>query len=232
MKNPDQKSEQKFTALQIKDNIEEHVLAISKEFRTGFEFLQKYPKSVSMFGSSRLSPASSHYHAAQKLASRIVEETGYCVITGGGPGIMEALNLGAKQGKGQSVGLEIDLLEKQETNSGVTESVNFNYFFIRKAMLAFSAEAYVFFPGGFGTFDELFSILTLIQTKKIPKVPVILVGTDFWNPFKNFIQDNMLDQHHTISDEDMASFVVTNSNDSVIGIIKSSNVSDWWKMMD
>lgn len=227
-----QNDDQKFTAESIKDNIEEHIIAISKEFREGFEFLEKYPKSVSIFGSSRLSPASSHYHAAERLAERIVEETGYTVITGGGPGIMEATNLGAKEGKGDSIGLAIDLSDRQLINKGVTNSINFNYFFSRKAMLAFSAEAYVFFPGGYGTFDELFTILTLLQTKKIPAVPVILVGTDFWNPFKTFLEEHMLNEHHTISAEDIKLFVITNSNDKVIDIIKNCKVSEWWKMMD
>jgi uncharacterized protein (TIGR00730 family) len=231
MKNEENQVE-KYTAQEIKDNIEEHILEITNEFRKGFEFLQKYPKSVSIFGSSRLTVASSHYHDAKKLAERIVAETGYTVITGGGPGIMEATNLGAKEGKGASIGLSISLEDKQSLNEGVIESVNFNYFFSRKAMLAFSAEAYIFFPGGYGTFDELFTILTLLQTKKIPQVPVILVGTDFWNPFKEFVVKNMLEKHHSISEEDLDFFVITNSNDKIIETIKNCKVSEWWKFFD
>lgn len=224
--------EQKFTAEQIKSNIEEHILAISKEFREGFEFLKKYPKSVSIFGSSHLTSASSHYQDAKYLAKRIVEETGYSVITGGGPGIMEAINIGSKEANGQSVGLTINLPDRQETNIGVIDSVNFNYFFSRKAMLTFSAEVFIFFPGGFGTLDELFSVLTLLQTNKIPQVPLILMGKDFWNPFQEFINENMFKRHHTVSEEDMKLFVITDSKDDVIKVIKSSKISEWWKDID
>lgn len=217
---------------EIQQNIDGHIKEISKEFKEGFEFLKKYPKSVTIFGSARLTPASSHYHDVKKLAERIVKETGYTVITGGGPGIMESANMGAKDAQGQSVGLNIKLPSEQHINPYVTDSIAFEYFFSRKTMLTFSAEAYIFFPGGFGTFDELFGILTLLQTRKIPSVPVILFGKDFWNPVNNFIKTNMLDQHHTIESEDMNLFVVTDSSDAVLKIIKGSPVSEWWKMMD
>lgn len=217
---------------EIKNNIDLHINEISKEFRDGFEFISKYPKSVTIFGSSRLTTASSHYHDVRKLAEKIVKETGYSVVTGGGSGIMEAANQGAKEAGGTSIGLNIKLPIEQHLNEFTTNSMPFNYFFARKAMLAFAAEAYVFFPGGYGTFDELFGILTLLQTKKIPVVPVILFGKDFWNPLKDFIQKNMLDQHHTIEPADMKLFVITDSVDQTVKAIQGAPVSEWWKFFD
>ena len=219
---------QKLTDKEVDENIEEYIETITEEFREGFKFLKKYPKTVSIFGSARLTPASSHFDDAKKLAGRIVKELGYSIITGGGPGIMEATNQGAHEAKGDSIGFDIELPNEQNKNAYVLHSVHFRYFFARKAMLTFSAEAFVFFPGGFGTFDELFSILTLIQTNKIPRVPVILFGKDFWQPLKEFINAHMLTQHHTISPEDMNSFVVTDSTDATIKIIKDAKVSEWW----
>lgn len=217
---------------EIRDNIEQHLGEITSEFKNGFEFIKKYPKSVTIFGSSRLTSASSHYHDVKKLAERIVKETGYTIITGGGPGIMEAANMGAKEAGGQSIGLNIKLPMEQHINSYATDSMLFQYFFARKAMLTFSAEAYVFFPGGFGTFDELFGILTLLQTKKIPPVPVILFGKDFWNPVRDFIKANMLDQHHTIEDQDMKLFVITDSVEQTLKAIEGASISEWWKFFD
>ena len=217
---------------EIKDNIEQHIAEITSEFKNGFELIKKYPKSVTIFGSARLTSASSHYNDVKKLAEKIVKETGYAVITGGGPGIMEAANMGAKDAGGESVGLNIKLPKEQHINPHATESMAFQYFFSRKAMLAFSAEAYVFFPGGFGTFDELFGILTLLQTKKIPPVPIILFGKDFWNPVRDFIQANMLDLHHTIEADDMKLFVITDSIDQTIKAIKGAPVSEWWNFFD
>lgn len=225
-------NEQKLTIEEINKNIDDHINQISKEFKRGFEFLKKYPKSVTFFGSSHLTKASSHYDDARKLAGKIVEETGYTIITGGGPGIMEAVNQGAKEANGNSLGLGIRLPQRQHSNSFTTSSVEFDYFFTRKAMLAFAAEVFVFFPGGFGTFDELFSILTLIQTKKIPQVPLILFGKDFWIAFKDFIEKNMLNKHHTIDATDINLFVITESIDTVLKIIKEAKVSEWWKNMD
>lgn len=220
------------SAKDIKENIDEHIAAISKEFRNGFEFLKKYPKTVTIFGSSRLTEASSHFRDANTLAEKIVKETGYGVITGGGPGIMESANQGAREAGGQSLGLNIVLPMEQHINPHVTDSMQFDYFFARKALMNFSSECYIFFPGGFGTFDELFGVLTLLQTNKIPKVPVILFGKDFWNPTVELIKKQMLDVHHTIEAEDMNLFKVTDSMGSVIKVIKEAPVSEWWKLID
>ncbi|MEK7213495.1 MAG: TIGR00730 family Rossman fold protein [Patescibacteria group bacterium] len=222
----------RLTIKEIHENIEDRISKISKEFRGGFEFIKKYPKSVSIFGSSRLSHDNKHYLDAKKLAEKIVKETGYSIITGGGPGAMESANMGAKEAGGASVGLNIKLPHEQRLNPFTTDSFQFEYFFTRKTMLTFSAEAYVFFPGGFGTFDELFGILALIQTSKIPHVPIILFGSDFWNEFRNFISLNMLEKNHSIEAKDMDLFIISDSYDDVIEIIKNAPVSEWWKMMD
>ncbi len=224
--------ENELSAKKINENITRLIEDISKEFQMGFDFIRKYPKSVTIFGSSRLTDKSSHYHDAQRLAMRISGELGYCIVTGGGLGIMEAANRGAYEAKGASIGLNISIKSEQNINKYMNDSIRLNYFFARKALLGFAAEVFVFFPGGFGTFDELFNILTLIQTGKIPKVPVILFGKDFWNPTVEFIKTNMLEKHHTIEPEDMNIFVITDSVDTVIKIIKEAPVSAWWKMVD
>ncbi len=216
----------------IRESIDIHLTEINKELKDAFEFIQKYPKSVTIFGSSHLSPASSHYKDAKKLAARIVTNLKYAIVTGGGPGIMEAANRGAKEAGGESIGLNITIPNEQHINSYTSHNITFNYFFARKAILDFSAEAYVFFPGGFGTLDELFGILTLLQTKKNPIVPIILFGKDFWNPFKDFIIKNMVDTHHTINPEDLNLFVITDSIDETLAIITKAPVSPWWNMFD
>lgn len=220
------------TAKLIHENIETHIHDITGEFRNGFEFLRKYPKSVTIFGSARTKPDSAHYKTAHELGSRIAKELRYAVITGGGPGIMEAANKGAHDAGGVSIGLTIKLPAEQHTNRFANKELHFDYFFSRKAMLTFAAEAFVFFPGGFGTFDELFGIITLIQTHKIPRVPVFLVGQDFWSPLKHYIQSEMLDKHSTINPEDIKLFHITDHLDTVINTIKNAPVSEWWKTMD
>ncbi len=168
---------------EINKNIYDHIREIGKEFKAGFEILKKYQRSVVVFGSARSKPDSFHFQQAEKLAAKIVRELGYTIVTGGGPGIMEAASKGASEAGGTTLGLTINFPRGQVTNKYVQESYKFNYFFIRKAMLTFSAEAFVFFPGGYGTSDELFNILNLTQTEKIPRVPIILVGKDFLGAF-------------------------------------------------
>lgn len=225
-------NEKELTVEMINENIDTHINDITNEFRRGFEFIKNYRKSVTIFGSSRLTPASSHYEQARHLSERIVKELGYTIITGGGPGIMAAANQGAKEAGGDSIGLNIVIPNEQHTNEFTTKNVTFDYFFTRKTMLNFAAEAYIFFPGGFGTFDELFGLLTLIQTKKVPSVPIILYGKDFWNPFKDYLVKNMIDIHHTIEKEDLDLFVITNSVETTLKIIKEAPVAAWWKMVD
>lgn len=151
---------------------------IANELRMGFRAIRKYPKSVTIFGSARLKRTDPFYIKAQEVGAAICK-AGYAVITGGGPGIMQAANQGTFEECGSGIGFNIELPFEQVINPYVTHGVDFHYFFTRKVSMTFSGEAYLYFPGGFGTLDEFFEIVTLIQTKKIPKVPVILVGTAF-----------------------------------------------------
>lgn len=220
------------TKKEIINEIDGHVSEISKEFKKGFELLKKYPKSVTIFGSSRLTSDSDYYIKATNTAERIVRELGYTIITGGGPGIMEAGNKGAKTANGNSVGINITLPHEQIVNPYVSESINLDYFFVRKPIMNFAAEGYIFFPGGFGTMDELFGALTLLQTKKIPSVPVILFGKEFWSPFIEAIKSQMLNKNSTIESADLDLFILTDSVDEVINTIKNAPVSEWWSNID
>lgn len=209
--------------------IHRHIDRIQKEFSDGFKCLEKYPRSVTIFGSSMAARDSEHYKSAEAVARAIVTDLGYTVITGGGPGIMEASSKGAKEAGGQSVGLSIHLPHEKGNNEYLTDNVYFTYFFTRKTMLTFAAEAYVFMPGGFGTFDELFNILTLIQTEKIPHVPIILFNSEFWTDFMKYIKDKMLMTYHTIDFEDLELFKIVNTPEEVVDIVRHSPVSDWWR---
>ncbi|HEX7724847.1 MAG TPA: TIGR00730 family Rossman fold protein [Candidatus Paceibacterota bacterium] len=213
--------------------IADHLTRIHKEFHQGFEFLQKYPRSVTIFGSSMTPPESSYYKHATEVAYKIAKELKYAVITGGGPGIMEAAAKGAHDAGGNAVGLRIHLLRERGPNPFTTDAMDFTYFFSRKTMLTFAAEAYIFFPGGYGTFDELFSILTLIQTLKIPRVPIILFESAFWNPLKEFIQKNMLDAAtKTIDFADINLFEITDDPARVVDIIHRAPISEWWRSIN
>src|SRR3989344_3441102 len=195
---------------------------IKAEFANAFSFIKNYPKSITFFGSSRTKPTGRHYKEAKILAGRIVKELGYAVITGGGPGIVEAANRGAYEAGGQSVGINITLQHSQIKNDYTTDSLQFYYFFSRKAALSFSAEAFVFFPGGFGTLDEFFEIVTLIQTEKIVPVPIILFGSDYWLPLNKFMLKNMYNAHKAIDKKDMSMYTITDSLDEAMRIIKKA----------
>jgi uncharacterized protein (TIGR00730 family) len=207
------------TKKEIHDTAVERVHLISKEFSDGFNFLRQYPKSVTIFGGNMIKEDNQYYKKARDLSARISKELGYTILTGGGPGIMEAGNRGAFEAGGESVGLTIELPHEQVHNPYLKTYLNFHYFFSRKMCLGFSAEAYIFFPGGFGTFDEFFEILTLVQTGKIESVPIILVGCDFWQPFNDLIKKQMLTLG-TIEAEDLNLYIMTDSEDEILEIIR------------
>jgi len=186
------------------------VFRIMSEFVSGFELLRNHGLSVTFWGSARIEPGNPYYKAAEELAAKLAKK-GFSVISGGGPGIMEASNVGAFKVGGKSVGLNIKLPFEQKLNPYTTESLSFDFFFARKVMLTFASEAYVYFPGGFGTLDELFEILTLVQTKKIEPLPIVLIGSDFWNPLLSWFEKEMLKKFKVISKEDLDLYKVFDS---------------------
>jgi uncharacterized protein (TIGR00730 family) len=208
---------------------ENDIALIQEEFRRGFDFIRQHGNSVTFFGSARFDENNEHCVAARQLASRIVAELGYAIVTGGGPGIMEAANRGAFEAGGNSIGITIKLAHEQVLNQYVKDAIDFTYFFVRKTMLTFAAEAFIFFPGGFGTLDEFFDILTLVQTAKIPRVPIILVGSDYWKPLNAFIQDQLAARHKTIDENEMSLYLITDSDSEIIDTIKKTPVQNWWK---
>lgn len=201
----------------------ERIHLISAEFKNAFNFLEKYPKSVTVFGGTHFPETNHYYEKARSLAFNISRKLHYAIITGGGPGIMEAANRGAFEAGGESLGLEIELHPSQNTNPYLTDSIYFHYFFSRKMALAFSAEAYIFFPGGFGTLDEFFEIITIVQTGKVEKVPIILFGSDYWNGVEQFIKDELLSRG-TISAEDLQLYKITDDEEEVIDLIRSAPI--------
>ncbi len=201
---------------------EERLQEIQKEFSEGFEFIKKYDRSVSIFGSARATPASPHWQKAYSIAQRIVKELGYAIVTGGGHGIMEAGNKGALDAGGVSIGLNITLPHEQTRNHYLSNSMEFYYFFCRKVILSFSAEAYLFFPGGFGTLDEFFELVTLIETRKIPALPLILIGDDFWKPLQTYIEEHLYGEHRAIDKKDMNLYHITENEDEILEIIKKA----------
>lgn len=208
------------------ENTESRLCVINQEFEQAFDFISQYPRSVTFWGSARFSEDNPFYQQAYRLAKRIVEELQYAIVSGGGPGIMGASNHGAYDGGGESVGLTIQLPHEQNTNTHVKNELSFYYFFSRKVALAYAAEAYLFFPGGFGTLDEFFEILTLVQTKKVPQVPIILVGKEFWEPFTSFIAEKLRDEHKTISSEDTDLYICTDDEDEILEIIKKAPIRE------
>lgn len=217
------KNNKPITLLEISEAAKKRVALIAKEFTNGFEFVKNYPRSVTFFGSARTKEGELYYEKARALAARIVRELRYSVLTGGGPGIMEAANRGAFEAGGNSLGLTINLPNEQETNRYLTDEENFHYFFSRKVCLSFSAEAYIFFPGGFGTLDEFLEILTLVQTQKIPKAPIILVGSEHWLPLQNFFKETILAEKKADA-EDLLLYTMTDNEDEIIKIIKEAPI--------
>ncbi|MBM4017586.1 MAG: TIGR00730 family Rossman fold protein [Planctomycetes bacterium] len=178
------------------------VFRIMAEFVDGFEAMAQVPPGVSVFGSARARPGQPYYEKARE-AGRLIVEAGFSVITGAGPGIMEGANRGAKEAGGESVGLNIILPFEQVANQYVTKLINFRYFFVRKVMFSKYAVGFVFFPGGYGTMDEFFDTITLTQTGKIHRLPVVLFGADFWGGQLAWMRRTMLEQFKHVSPEDL-----------------------------
>ncbi|MCK4418233.1 TIGR00730 family Rossman fold protein [Candidatus Aerophobetes bacterium] len=194
------------------------IFRIMAEFIEGFEVLSKIPAAVSIFGSTKTRSKDNDYQKAEETARRLVKE-GYAIATGGGPGIMEAANKGAKEAGGVSVGLNIDLPEEQKPNKYIGTCLNFRYFFVRKVMFVKYAVAFVIFPGGFGTLDELFEPLQLIQTQKIKPFPVILVGKEYWRGLLNWIKEVLL-ARGKISSHDLNLFHIAEEPEEIVSFIK------------
>ncbi|MFN8776106.1 MAG: TIGR00730 family Rossman fold protein [Flavobacteriales bacterium] len=192
---------------EVKSNDSWSIFKIMGEFVEGYDRMGAIGPCVSIFGSARTKPDSPHYTTARDIAFLLTQK-GYGVITGGGPGIMEAGNKGAKEGNGISVGLNIKLPFEQHSNPFIDhdKDINFDYFFVRKVMFIKYSQGFIVMPGGFGTLDEFFEALTLIQTNKIGRFPVILVGKEFWGGLVDWIQKVLLEQAHNISPEDMYLF--------------------------
>lgn len=200
------------------------ICRINEELTQGITEMEAYERSVTFYGSARFKEGDEFYEKARHLGYRISKELGYTIVTGGGPGIMEAGNRGAFEAGGKSVGLSIKLPMEQRDNPYITDDVPFYFFFARKVSLSFSSEVFVFFPGGFGTFDEGFEVITLIQTGKLKPVPIILYGSAFWNPFLEVIQKIMVEKYHTVSEAEMKLFTVTDDDDFVLETVKNAKL--------
>jgi len=197
----------------------ERVKKITEEFVRGFHFLRNYGLAASFFGSARRDSTHPTYQEAYQLAFRL-SKAGFVIITGGGPGIMEAANKGAYDAGGTSAGLNIRLPKGQQTNRYVKEAEAFDYFFIRKVMLAFASEVYIFFPGGFGTLDEFFELTTLVQTKKIGRIPIILVDKAYWQPLVGWIKKSLYQRNKTIGKKDTEIYRLADSADEAFRLIR------------
>jgi len=202
---------------EIRTNDSWAIFKIMSEFVNGYETMARIGPCVTIFGSARIKPEHEYYKLAEKIAFKI-SKAGYGVITGGGPGIMEAGNKGAHNGGGTSVGLNIELPFEQHFNPYIDKdkNLNFDYFFVRKVIFVKYSQGFVVMPGGFGTLDEMFEALTLIQTKKIGKFPIILVGSSFWSGLIDWIKAVLVEQERTVNAEDLNLFKVVDTADEVL----------------
>lgn len=196
------------------------IFRIMAEFIEGFEFLADLKKEVSIFGSARLKPTDHWYKESRKLGT-LLGRAGFTMITGGGPGIMEAANRGATEAGAVSVGLNIELPQEQRVNRYVRKPKSFHYFFTRKVMLSVSSQAYIFFPGGFGTMDEFLELITLIQTKKMCPIPLVLVGKQYWTGFFAWVKEAMVEDGY-IATEDLNLFKIVDTAEDAFDIVKDS----------
>jgi len=212
------------TVEDFRDSEPWRVFRIMSEFVEGFETLNKVAPAVCIFGSSRARRRSKYYRLAERTA-RALAKAGYTVITGGGPGIMEAANKAAKEAGGESVGLNIELPHEQEANPYITSLLTFRYFFVRKMMFVKYSQAFVIFPGGFGTMDEFFESLTLVQTHKIDPFPVVLMGSDYWHPLTHWLQRYML-KEGCISGADLQLYHIVDHPDEAVQYIRARLVPE------
>lgn len=193
----------------------ERSLRYAKDLEQGLAKIRTFAQGVSVFGSARLSPNSKYCKLATELGEKLAHN-GHPVITGGGPGIMEAANKGCYEAGGRSIGLNIELAHEQHINPYVTDSMEFRYFFARKVMLTFASKVYVFFPGGFGTMDEFSEILILMQEGKMPKMPMFLIGKSFWKGLDKWYGEKMERQLHTIAKGDRKIYTITDDINEVV----------------
>ncbi len=207
---------------EIRSNDSWGIFKVMSEFVNGYETMARIGPSVSIFGSARTKPDDKYYLLAEKIAEKIAK-AGYGVITGGGPGIMEAGNKGAHQGGGPSIGLNIELPFEQHFNPYIDKdkNLNFDYFFVRKVMFVKYSQGFVVMPGGFGTLDELFEAITLIQTKKIAKFPIILVGREFWSGLMEWIKAVIVEKYANANPDDLNLIKLVDTEDEVLEVIDS-----------
>ena len=194
---------------------------VDEQIESGYEVIKKYHKTVTIFGSARTPETNEYYQKARELGAMLARE-GYAVITGGGGGIMEAANRGAKEAGGASIGFNIILPHEQSLNDYTTDSYAFSHFSPRKIVMTMLADAYIYFHGGFGTIDELSEILTLTQTKKISKAPIFMYDKIFWSKWDTFVRETMRDQEHVISDGDEDLYTITENLEQIINGIKQN----------
>lgn len=194
---------------------------IDDELQAGYNIVRKYHKTVTVFGSARTPEGDRYYEAARQLTAKLAAHK-YAVLTGGGHGIMEAANRGAFEAGGDSIGFNIVLPHEQTLNPYVTETLAFSHFSPRKIAMTLYADAYIYFPGGFGTLDELMEILTLVQTGKTAKAPIILYGKDYWEPLDRFIRTTMLEKEHLVSPGDELLYTITDDPNEIVSLVRAN----------
>lgn len=205
----------------LQSQMDSRLRTIEQEFEHGFELINQYQFTATVFGSARLPETDVNYQQARELGAKLARN-GFAVITGGGAGIMEAANRGAYEAGGTSIGFNIELPHEQQLNPYLTTSLPFQHFYARKVMLVYSATALICFPGGFGTLDEMFEVLTLVQTGKMPRIPIILIGSSFWKPLDGYIKDQLRDATHTISKGDEHLYHITDDLNYAVRLVEQS----------
>jgi len=203
---------------------EQKLCMIKEEFRNGIDNIKNITPSVTFYGSTRIKEEHPVYQKVKNLAYRISKELNYAVITGGGPGVMQAANQGAFDAEGKSLGLTIRLPHEQFTNPYVKDEIPFEFFFARQVSMSYATEVCIFCPGGFGTLYELFEILTNMQTGKVGSIPIILYGSEFWNPLNNFIDEVLLEKYKTVSNNDLSLYKIIDNEDEILEIVKNSKM--------